>query len=82
MEDMARETPRIYELLYDHQVDHQSTMVEVEGKIAKQSIFALNDSRSSHSYITLKVVENCSLERNKHSKSWIVQLATRIKKSE
>ena len=32
---VARTVPRIYAALDDRQEDHQSTMVEVEGKIAK-----------------------------------------------
>ena len=45
-------------------------------KIAKQSISILIDPGSSHSYVTPKVVESCSLRKMKHDKSWLVQLAT------
>jgi hypothetical protein len=67
VEDMARETPRIYAALDNHQADHQSTVVEVEGKIAKQSISILIDPGSTHSYVSPKVVEGCSLRKVKHS---------------
>ena len=30
---VAREVPRIYAALEDHQADHQSTVVEVAGKL-------------------------------------------------
>ena len=38
---VARTIPRIYAALKDCQADHQSTVVEVEGKIAKKSISVL-----------------------------------------
>ena len=40
---VARIIPRIYAALEDRQEYHQSTMVEVEGKITKQSISVLID---------------------------------------
>ena len=36
---VAREVPRIYAALEDCQADHQSTVVEVVGKIVDQSVF-------------------------------------------
>ena len=33
--------PRIYATLEDRQADHQSTMVEVEGKIVEQYVYVL-----------------------------------------
>ena len=55
-------------------------MVEVEGKIAEQSISILIDPGSTHSYITPRVVDNCSFKKVKHRKSWLVQLATGTKR--
>ena len=55
-------------------------MVRVEGKIAKQSIFILIDPGSTHSYVTLIIVKSYGLKRNKHAKSWLVQLATITKR--
>ena len=77
---MARTIPRIYAALEDSQVDHQSTVVEVEGKISKKSISILIDPRSTLCYITPKVVEICDFKKLKHSESWLVQLATRTKR--
>ena len=57
MAEVARSIPRIYATLDDLQEYHQSTLVEVEGKIAKQSIPILIDPQSTHSYITPKIVE-------------------------
>ena len=49
---VRRTVPIIYASLEDRQEDRQSTMVEVEGKIAKKSVSILIDPGSTHSYIT------------------------------
>ena len=56
VEEMARETPQIYEALDNYQAYHQSVLVEVGGNIAKKSISVLIDLGSTHSYVSLKVV--------------------------
>ena len=56
-------------------------MVEVEGEIAKQTIYVLIDPGSTHNYITHGFVEMCPLKKSKHRRSWLVQLATGIKKN-
>ena len=43
MGQVVRVVPRIYAAVEDNQADHQSTVVEVEGKIAEQSISVLID---------------------------------------
>src|SRR6267154_1004788 len=77
---VARVVPRIYAALEDCQADHQSTVVEVAGKIAKQSVSILIDPGSTHSYITPRVVDICAFKKVKHRKSWLVHLATRTKR--
>ena len=72
--------PKIYVALKDHWAGHNSTMVEVEGEISKKTIFVLLDPRSTHNYITPRLVEIGALMQSKHRTSWLVQLATRIKK--
>ena len=67
---MARTIPRIYAALEDRQTNHQSTVVEVEGNISKQSVSILIDPRSTHSYITPKIVEICVFNKLKHRESW------------
>ena len=69
MGQVARTIPRIYAVLEDRQEDHQSTMVEVAGKITKQSFSVLIEPGSTHIYIAPRVVEGCSLRKVKHSKS-------------
>ena len=77
---VVRTVPRIYAALEDHQVDHQSTMVEVEGKIAEQSVSVLIGPGSTHSYITPKIVDIFAFKKLKYNKSWLVQLATGTKR--
>ena len=81
MGQVARFVPRIYATLKYHQVDHQSTVVEVTGNIVEQSISILVDPGSTHSYITPRVVEICAFKKVRHSKSWLVQLATGTKRN-
>ena len=69
---VARAIPRIYASLEDRQEDHQSTVVEVAGKIVEQSISILIDPHSTHSYISPRLVEVFSLRKAKRSKSWLV----------
>ena len=55
-------------------------MVEVAGKIVEQSVSILIDPDSTHSYITPRVVDICAFKKVKHSKPWLVQLATGTKR--
>ena len=47
MGQVPRVVPRIYAALEDHQEDHQSTMVEVAGKIVEQYVSILIDPSST-----------------------------------
>ena len=55
-------------------------MIEVEGMITNQTIVILIDLGARHSYIDPKMVESLNLQRRKHGKYWLVQLATRAKR--
>ena len=77
---VAKVVPRIYAALEDRQADHQLAVVEVAGKIVEQSVSILIDLGSTHIYIAPRVVEVCSLKKEKHNKSWLVQLATGTKR--
>jgi hypothetical protein len=80
VEDMGRSMPRIYVALDNKQVEFQSHMIEVEGKINDQPIAILIDSGAIHSYIDPKLVEIFHLQRRKHGKSWVLQLSTGAKR--
>ena len=44
-------------------------------------VYVLIESRSTHTYITPRIVEICAYKKLKHSKSWLVQLSTRTKRN-
>ena len=75
IEDIAR-TSQIYSALDGRQTDHQSTMVEIEGKILNTSISILIDPNAFRSYVSPKIVDICKLGNVNHDKTWLVQLAT------
>jgi predicted aspartyl protease len=80
VEDMGGNMPRIYASLDNKKEEYQSPMIEVEGKIDNQPIEILIDSGASHSYINSNIVEIFHLQRSKHKKYWLVQLATGAKR--
>ena len=72
--DIAINVTRINVSLEDRQSDHQSTMLEVEGKILNTHVFILIDSRAGLSYIAPTTVEKCNLLKEKQKNAWLVQL--------
>ena len=78
--DIVRNIPTISATLENQQAEHQATMVEMEGKIADQSVTVLIDLGASLSYISPQVVEKCNLKTEKFQQSWLVQLATGTKR--
>ena len=77
---MARETPRISVALENWQADHQTSMVEIEGTINGKRVSILIHPCASLSYISPRVVEKCKLSLQKFENSWLVQLATGMKR--
>ena len=78
--DLARNMPRINAALENRQVDYQTSMVEVEGKIKQTPIAILIDRGANLSYISPKLVEKCKLSIENFGSSWLVQLATGAKR--
>ena len=78
VEDIAG-TSRIYATMDGRQTDHQATMVEIEGKVSNTSISILIDPGAFRSYVSPKTVDVCKLDKVKHEKPWMVQLATGTK---
>ena len=56
-------------------------MVEVAGNIVEKYVSILIYLGSTHSYIAPRVVEVCALRKVKHSKYWLVLLATGTKRT-
>jgi hypothetical protein len=71
---------RVYATLDDRQVEYQSNMIEVEGKIMNQPVAILIDSGAIHCYIDPKIVDILHLEKIKLGKTSFVQLATGTKR--
>jgi hypothetical protein len=80
VEDMDSRMERIYAALDNKKAKFQVHMIEVEDMINNQPFIILIDSRDRHSYIDPRVVDCLHLSRNKHEKSWLVQLATGTKR--
>jgi hypothetical protein len=76
----VKDMGRIYATLDDRQVEYQSNMIEVEGKIINQPVAILIDSVEIHCYIDRKIVDRLHLEKSKLGKSSLVQLATGTKR--
>jgi hypothetical protein len=64
VEDMGR----IYAALDDRQVDYQSNMIKVEGKIINQPVSILIDLGAIRCYIDPKIVDRLHLEKSKLGK--------------
>ena len=54
-------------------------MVEIEGNISNTSISILIDLSAFPSYASPKIIDVCKLDKVKHEKIWLVQLATGTK---
>jgi hypothetical protein len=74
--DVARSEQQIYAALDNNQADHQASVVEIEGMMSNHLVSFLIDLGSNLSYIAPKVVDKCKLQPQKHTKPWLVQLAT------
>jgi hypothetical protein len=78
--DVGRSLDQINAAINGRQADHQSSVVEIEGKINDTRIYVLIDPRDTLIYITPDVVESNKHKKLKHAKSWLVQLATGTKR--
>jgi hypothetical protein len=77
--DIGKSLHQINATIDGRQADHQSSVVEIEGRIHDTQISFLIDPGATLSYITLDVVESNKLRKQKHKKSWLVPLATGAK---
>ena len=79
MGDVGRATPHIYTTLEDQQESYQEEIVRMKGKISMHPLSIMIDPESTHSYVTLKFVEGYGINKKRHDKPWLVQLATGTK---
>ena len=73
--DMERSIPRICVALENQQVDHQTSIIDIEGMINNQPISILIDPSESMSYISPRIVELCKFVPKMFDKLWMVQSA-------
>jgi predicted aspartyl protease len=71
---------RINGVVDGRKVDHQSTIMEVEGKIHDNHISILIDLGASLSYVNHGLVKLNKIKKVNHDKSWLVLLATGTKR--
>jgi hypothetical protein len=62
------------------QYDHQSTIVEVEGKVNNNFISILIDLVAILSYVTPGLLDSNKFKKVKHTKSWLLQIAIGTKR--
>jgi len=67
--DVGRSIHRINAIVDGRHDDHQSTIVEVEGKVNNNYISILIDPRATLSYVTLGLVDSNKIKKVKHAKS-------------
>jgi hypothetical protein len=80
VDEIARNIPKINATLENREANHQTSMVEVEGILNNEPISILIDLGAILSYISLRVVKLCKLQKNKFEKSWLVHIATGTKR--
>jgi hypothetical protein len=67
-------------IIYATVEDHQASMAEVGGKLAKQFISILIDLGSNLIYVVPQIVDSCAPHKCKNKKPCLVQLAIRTKR--
>jgi hypothetical protein len=77
---VARSVPQIYAAMDNNQDDHQASVVEIEGMISNHLVSVLIDLGSNLSYVAPEAVDKCKIQPQKHTKPWLVQLATGSKR--
>ena len=59
----------------DDRQTYKATMVAIEGKILNTSISIVIDVGAYRNYVLPKIIETCKLDKVKHEKLCLVQLA-------
>lgn len=78
--DVGQNIPHIYAELDNRQIDHQTSIINMESNLYVQLVSILIDPRSNYSYISLDLVDKCCLNKEVHNDSWLVWLGTGTKK--
>jgi hypothetical protein len=71
--------PHIYATLDNKQVNHQASVMEMEGMITNHLVSILIDPGSNLSYVAPQTVDKCKLKSVRHVNPWLIQLGTGTK---
>jgi hypothetical protein len=74
--DIDQSIHRVNTGLDGRKENHQSTILEIEGKIHDKIVSILIDLGASLSYVTPTLIDSNKVKKVKHTKSWLVQLTT------
>jgi hypothetical protein len=66
--DVVRSMPQIYALVDNKQVEHEASVVEMEGMTANHLVSILIDPSSNLSYVSPQTIDKCKLEPVRHVK--------------
>ena len=80
MGDVGQSTPRIYAVLYNRHVDHQESIIEMDGKLFDQVVSILVNPGSNFSYVNPDLPDKCGFNKEFHAEYWLVQLTIGTKK--
>ena len=61
--DVGKSIPRIYATFDKKQVDHQASIIQMEGQLCDQVVSILIDPRSNYSYVNPNPVDKCGLSK-------------------
>lgn len=61
--DVGHSIPRIYVVVENTQVDHQTSIIEMGGKLCDQVFSILIDPRYNYNYINPNPVDKCGLRK-------------------
>ena len=53
-------------------MDHQASIIEMDGKLCDQVISILIDRRSNYRYVSPDLVDKCGLSKEMHAEYWLV----------
>ena len=57
--EVALSMPQIYSTMENFQVDHQDSIIEMEGKLQEKVVSILINQGSNYSYVNPELVEKC-----------------------
>jgi len=78
--NVGQSVPRIYAALDNKHADHQVSIIEMDSKLCDQVVSIFIEPRSNYSYVNPELVDKCGLNKEVHTKYWLVQLAISTKK--